>query len=139
LIPSLELSMGKHRLERVNELLQRELGAIINREIHFPDALLTIHQVDVTPDLKHAHVYVSFIGSEKSSKQSISKLASARNHLQYLLSKRVILKYTPQIHFKLDESVVRGTRVISIMNDLDLLPEKESMDADADHPNAENA
>lgn len=131
--------MGKHRLERVNELLQRELGAIINREIHFPDALLTIHQVDVTPDLKHAHVYVSFIGGDKAAKQSIAKLASARNHLQYLLSKRVILKYTPQIHFKLDESVVRGTRVISIMNDLDLLPEKESMDSAADHPNAENA
>ena len=122
--------MGKHRLERVNELIQRELGEIINREIHFPDALLTIHQVDVTPDLKHAHVYVSFIGSDKSSKASISKLAGARSHLQYLLSKRVILKYTPQIHFKLDESVVRGTRVISIMSELDLLPHKEGLETE---------
>jgi ribosome-binding factor A len=122
--------MGKHRLERVNELIQRELGEIINREIHFPDALLTIHQVDVTPDLKHAHVYVSFIGNEKASKASISKLAGARSHLQYLLSKRVILKYTPQIHFKLDESVVRGTRVISIMSELDLLPHKEGLDTE---------
>ena len=120
--------MGKHRLERVNELIQRELGEIINREIPFPDALLTIHQVDVTPDLKHAHVYVSFIGNEKASKTSISKLAGARSHLQYLLSKRVILKYTPQIHFKLDESVVRGTRVINIMSELDLLPQKEGLD-----------
>lgn len=125
--------MGKHRLERVNELIQRELGEIINREIHFPDALLTIHQVDVTPDLKHAHVYVSFIGSDKASKASISKLAGARSHLQYLLSKRVILKYTPQIHFKLDESVVRGTRVISIMSELDLLPQKEGMDGEEPH------
>lgn len=122
--------MGKHRLERVNELLQRELGAIINREIHFPEALLTIHQVDVTPDLKHAHVYVSFIGSDKASKSSISKLAGARSHLQYLLSKRVILKYTPQIHFKLDESVVRGTRVINLMSELDLLPKKEGLDTE---------
>ena len=122
--------MGKHRLERVNELLQRELGAIINREIHFPEALLTIHEVDVTPDLKHAHVYVSFIGSDKASKASISKLAGARSHLQYLLSKRVILKYTPQIHFKLDESVVRGTRVINLMSELDLLPKKEGLDTE---------
>jgi ribosome-binding factor A len=122
--------MGKHRLERVNELIQRELGDIINREVHFPDALLTIHQVDVTPDLKHAHVYVSFIGTEKASKTSISKLAGARSHLQYLLSKRVILKYTPQIHFKLDESVVRGTRVINIMSELDLLPKKEGVDTE---------
>ena len=125
--------MGKHRLERVNELIQRELGEIINREIHFPDALLTIHQVDVTPDLKHAHVYISFIGNEKACKTSISKLAGARSHLQYLLSKRVILKYTPQIHFKLDESVVRGTRVISIMSELDLLPPKEGMDSEESH------
>jgi ribosome-binding factor A len=106
------------------------LGAIINREIHFPEALLTIHQVDVTPDLKHAHVYVSFIGSDKASKASISKLAGARSHLQYLLSKRVILKYTPQIHFKLDESVVRGTRVINLMSELDLLPKKEGLDTE---------
>ncbi len=46
----------KHRLLRVNELLKRELSGIITRELNFEGALVTLNQVDVTPDLKHAHV-----------------------------------------------------------------------------------
>ena len=46
----------KHRLLRVNELLKRELSTIITREITFAGVLVTVNQVDVTPDLKHAHL-----------------------------------------------------------------------------------
>ena len=45
----------KHRLERVNELLKRELGELLGREVSFEAALVTVQQVDITPDLKHAH------------------------------------------------------------------------------------
>ena len=54
----------KHRLLRVNELLKRELSTIITREMTFENVLVTVNQVDVTPDLKSAHVYVSVLGSE---------------------------------------------------------------------------
>ena len=54
----------KHRLLRVNELLKRELSSIITREISFDGALVTLNQVDVTPDLKHAHAYISVLGKE---------------------------------------------------------------------------
>ena len=54
----------KHRLLRVNELLKRELSTIITREITFDGVLVTVNQVDVTPDLKHAHAYVSVLGKE---------------------------------------------------------------------------
>src|SRR5258707_2670345 len=105
----------KHRLERVNELLKRELGDLLSREVSFEAALVTVQQVDVTPDLKHAHVFVSVIGSEAEAKGAMSALHAARSTLQRLLSKRVILKYTPHLHFKLDDSIVRGTRIISIL------------------------
>ncbi|MGZ4986037.1 MAG: ribosome-binding factor A, partial [Chthoniobacterales bacterium] len=49
----------KHRLLRVNEVVKRELSTIITREMTFEDVLVTLHQVDVTPDLKNAHVFVS--------------------------------------------------------------------------------
>ena len=52
----------KHRLPRVNELIKRELGELFTRELSFPAKLVTIQEVDVTPDLKHAHVFVSIIG-----------------------------------------------------------------------------
>ena len=66
----------KHRQLRVNELVKRELSAIIAREITFEGALVTINSVDVTPDLKNAHVFVSVLGSATRA-SVIDKLRSA--------------------------------------------------------------
>lgn len=116
----------KHRLERVNELIKRELGELINREVTFEATLVTVQQVDITPDLKHAHVFVSVMGNEAQTRAALSKLHDSRSHLQHLLSKRVILKYTPHLHFKIDDSIERGTRVISILEEIDLPPDEPS-------------
>ena len=113
----------KHRLERVNELLKRELGDLLTREVSFEAALVTVQQVDITPDLKHAHVFVSVIGSDDQARASMAKLHDNRKSLQHLLSKRVVLKYTPQLHFKLDDSIVRGTRIISILEQIEIPPD----------------
>jgi ribosome-binding factor A len=114
----------KHRLERVNELIKRELGDLINREVAFQAALVTLQSVDVTPDLKHAHVFVSVMGSEDQAKAAMAALHDSRTNLQRLLAKRVILKYTPHLHFKLDESIERGTRVISILSEIEIPPDE---------------
>src|SRR5438105_3156252 len=58
----------KHRMLRVNELLKRELSGIIAREMSFEGALVTINHVDVSADLKNAHVYVSVLGSDLGKK-----------------------------------------------------------------------
>jgi ribosome-binding factor A len=121
----------KHRLERVNELMRRELGELINREVSFNAALVTVQQVDVTPDLKHAHVFISVIGSPEQSHEALAKLHAARATLQHLMSKRVVLKYTPHLHFKLDEAIERGTRVINILEEIDLPPDEPTEGPDA--------
>jgi len=108
----------KHRLLRVNELVKRELSGIIAREISFESAIVTINQVDVTPDLKNAHVFVSVLGAETPA-NVISKLEEHRVSLQAELAKHVVLKYTPHLNFHLDNSIERGTRVIEIMRELD--------------------
>jgi len=114
----------KHRLERVNELLKRELSEVIGREIRFNNAIVTIQGVDVTPDLKHAHVFVSILGDETGKQHAMKVLHDKRPDLQQSVSKRVILKYTPHFHFKLDESIERGTRVMQILDELDHPDEK---------------
>lgn len=119
------LSMAKHRLERVNEMLKRELGDLFLRELVFDAQLVTIQQVDVTPDLKNAHVYVSVIGTESQRKGVISLLHTRRPHLQFLLSRRIIIKHTPHLHFKLDSGIERGTRIIHLLDELNLLPPVE--------------
>jgi len=108
----------KHRLLRVNELVKRELSAIITKDISFDSAIVTINHVDVTPNLKSAHVYVSVLGSETPD-SVISKLEEHRVSLQSELARHVVLKYTPHLVFHLDRSIERGTRVIEIMQELD--------------------
>jgi ribosome-binding factor A len=102
----------KHRQKRVNELLRRELSAILTREMTFENALVTINQVDVTPDLKNAHVYVSVLGT---SSTVIAQLEAHRVVLQTELARHVVLKYTPHLNFHLDDSIERGARVIEIL------------------------
>ncbi len=118
----------KHRLERVNELIRRELGELVTRELRFESKLATIQQVDITPDLKHAHVYISFIGTEEEQRKDMASLHSKRPLLQQALSKRVVLKYTPHLHFKIDETVERGSRVLNIMGQLEPLAPEEYED-----------
>jgi ribosome-binding factor A len=120
--------MAKHRLERVNELIKREVGEMLRRDFVFDAPLVTVQQVDSTPDLKHAHVYLSVIGTEAQRHRVIAEVQSKRAPLQYALSRRVIMKYTPQLHFKLDTGIERGTNVIRIMDELNLLPATESLD-----------
>jgi len=108
----------KHRLLRVNELLKRELSALLVREMTFENLLVTVNQVDVTPDLKSAHVYVSVLGSE-GRKDVLPKLEANRAALQADLSKHVVLKYTPHLVFHLDDSIERGARVIEILQQIE--------------------
>ena len=104
---------------RVCELLKRELGTIIVREMKFEAPLVSVRAVDITPDLKQAHVAISAIGTKWQKEQAILQLTEKRQHLQHELSRRVILKYTPHLHFDLDESIERGTRVLSLLDEIE--------------------
>ena len=134
----------KNRIARVRELLQRELGAIIARDHAFPNVLVTINDVDLTPDLKHATVYIGVIGSEHASQHVVDVLNRQHGELQSRVCKRVVLKHTPRFHFRLDHSIERGVRVTSIMETIDRqLAESAARDAAAgeagDHPEREPA
>ena len=106
------------RLLRVRELLKREIGTILSRDYSF-DALVTINDVDVTPDLRKGHVYLGIIGGDGGEQAIVSRLNRDRGNIQKRLAKRVVLKFTPQLSFKTDASVERGVRTISILEELD--------------------
>lgn len=108
-----------YRLDRVCEILKRELGSIIIREISFPVPLVTVSAVDITPDLKQAHIHVTAIGNERQQEQVITILKNNRVLLQNELCKRVVLKNTPHLNFRIDTSIERGSRVLGILDELD--------------------
>jgi len=110
----------KHRLERVNEVIKRELSEIISREVNFgAQTLVTLHAVDITADLRQCHVFVSVIGKTDQRARVLADLEEHRGMLQRELAKRVVLKYTPHLNFRLDDSIERGSRVLEIMQDLE--------------------
>ena len=110
----------KHRLERVNEVIKRELSEIISREINFnAQTLVTVHAVDITADLRQCHVFVSVIGKTDQKTRVLAELEERRGVLQRELARRVVLKYTPHLNFRLDDSIERGSRVLEIMQDLE--------------------
>ena len=106
--------------------MKRELGDLIARELTFTQ-LVTVQDVDITPDLKHAHVYVSVLGDTEGAKSALAKLHDHRKELQALLARRVILKFTPQLHFKLDETIERGSRIIDILQTLDIPSDEQAI------------
>ncbi|MDQ6625270.1 MAG: 30S ribosome-binding factor RbfA [Verrucomicrobiota bacterium] len=123
--------MAKHRLLRVNELVRRQLSMIITRDMHFEDVLVTVNQVDVTPDLKNAHVFVSVLG-KGSAQGVIAQLEANRVVLQQEMAKDVVLKYTPHLTFHLDDSIERGDRVFKILREIEPALDTEEHDEDAE-------
>ena len=107
------------RLERVNELMKRELGAVFERDCRQPGSVLTVHEVAVAPDLRTANVWVGVLGREQHASEAIEKLNRQRGHIQRELYRRVKLKRSPQLLFKLDRSVQRA---VGIIHALDHLP-----------------
>jgi ribosome-binding factor A len=121
----------KHRLLRVNEIVKRELSTIITRDMTFENMLLTVNTVDVTPDLRNAHVFVSVLG-KGNHKAVITKLDENRVVLQGELMKKIVLKYTPHLVFHLDESIERGARVFQILQEIDPVVDENSDDEESD-------
>lgn len=112
--------MPSHRLLRVRELLKREIGEAIRREIPVQQAgLVTVNDVEVAGDLKNAKVYLGLLGTTEQKKTALDMLNKNRTRIQSLVSKTVVLKYTPKLKFLVDESVDRGNRVLKIIEELE--------------------
>ena len=108
------------RVQRVRELLKRQIGETLRREVQSPESgLLSVNDVDLTNDLLTATVYVGIIGSPAQTKQGMELLQKERKRIQGIVGRAVVLKYTPQLRFVLDESVSRGNRVLDILNEIE--------------------
>lgn len=101
------------------EILKRELSTAILREVPSSGGLITVTGVDVSPDLRNATVHVGVLGTSAQRKEALERLEKHRGLLQTECAKRVVLKFTPHLHFSLDESLERGARVIDILSQLD--------------------
>jgi len=112
--------MPSHRVLRVRELLKREIGEAIRRELPVEHAgLISVNDVDLSGDLRLATVFISILGSPEQQRTGIAQLHKNRTRIQGLIAKAVILKYTPQLRFVVDDSIARGNRVLDIIAELE--------------------
>ncbi len=112
--------MASLRLQRVRELLKREIGEAIRREFHVSEAgLITVNDVDLAGDLKSATVFISILGNPDQQKRGFQLLNEHRIRLQGFIGRAVVLKYTPKLKFAFDDSIVRGNRVLQIIEELE--------------------
>ncbi len=106
------------RTERVAEQLQRELALILQREIKDPRVgMPTVLAVEVTRDLQHAKVFVSFLGKDEPEEvaQALKVLDKAEGFIRTTLAGRVRMRVMPQLHFVHDTSVLRGQAMSSLI------------------------
>ena len=95
------------RTDKVNELLRREIGTTIQRDFEFPGTIVTVIEVEVTDDLKEGKVWVGVVGKMAPS-QVLEKLNSRHGLIQSAVARRVVLRNTPRLTFRLDDSAQRG-------------------------------
>jgi ribosome-binding factor A len=103
-------------MRRVDEAVRAVLTDVIARDLKDPRiGFVTVTGVKTSPDLRHARVYVSVLGSEPERDQCMEGLRSAHGYLQARLGSELALKHTPALTFAYDDSVDHGMRITEIL------------------------
>ena len=110
--------MAYKRADRVNALLQRELGTLISEELRDPRiAFTTVTAVEVTDDLRSARVHVSILGDEDAAKSTMAGLEDAKKFLRHQIGERTDLRFVPELTFVPDRSAERAVRIAGLLRE----------------------
>jgi ribosome-binding factor A len=124
--------MQGKRLERVNQLIKEEISTLLHRELKDPRlGFVSVTEVDVTPDLRTAKVYVSVLGSEAQWVSSLEALASARGFIRNWLRRHLDLRAVPELHFRPDRSMEHAARMQVLLAGLPPSPPEADAEEDA--------
>ena len=117
------------RTDRVNQLLREELSALLQRELKDPrvgHGLVSITEVTVSPDLRHATVYISHLGDSKDRDEVLRGLSAAARFLHTELMHRLKMRAVPELLFRFDPSIERGARLATLINEVSAEPGHET-------------
>ena len=104
------------RMRRLDELLRQEIARLISEEVRDPRVgFTTVMDARVSPDLRHARVYVSVLGDAAEKEAAVEALRRARGFLRGRLGSIVEMRYLPELEFELDRSLERVSRIEEIL------------------------
>ncbi|PWK12667.1 30S ribosome-binding factor RbfA [Tumebacillus permanentifrigoris] len=111
--------MAKIRVSRVGEQIKKEIVDIVRTDVKDPRVgFVTITGVEASGDLQHATVYVSVLGNDETRKGTLEALQKATGFIRAEVGRRIRLRRTPELHFKLDTSLDYSTRIGEVLRDI---------------------
>ncbi len=121
--------MKSVRMERINSEIQKEISYIINNKLRDPmlDTIISVSNVEVTPDLAEAKVFITSFGTKPTS-EIVARIKGAGSFIRGELTKRINLRITPRLNFFEDESTEYANKIDDILKTI-------SYSTKADEPN----
>src|SRR6267143_668680 len=114
-----EMKRRSHRPERVSEMIRQAVGAFLTGDVRDPRiGFVTVTGVEVSPDLTHANIRVSVMGTDEEKEKSLEGLGSAARYLRAQLSQELRLRTSPELHFHLDRGIEHAQRIDRVLKEL---------------------
>lgn len=112
------------RSERLEDQIRADISEMLQREMTDPrltttNVLISITDVDLTEDLRYARVYVSILGGDEETRAAFSAIRHAAGFIRRELSRRLALRFVPELSFQLDPSVARGAHVLELIKQIE--------------------
>ena len=107
-----------HRVERVNQLIRKELSELLERQVKDPrlGSYVSVNEVSTSPDLKHARVFVSTFDNNVERERVLDGLKAASGFFRSELGNRLKLRYAPELNFSWDDSIERGAHLNQLID-----------------------
>ena len=118
------------RIEKLSALLKREISELIVngvRDERIHQAMITITAVEVSGDLQHAKIFISLFGEEKKKSQVLLGLEEAKGFIRAELARRLQMRRSPELVFKIDKGMTKGPGVLDLLNTLQLERKNKDM------------
>lgn len=112
--------VAKQRTDRLNSLLKEVISDVIRKDVRNPhvNELITVTRVEITKDLHYAKVFISVIGNETEKLETVKALQTAAGFIAVTASKKVVMRYFPELTFKLDDSVDKHMRIEKLLGEI---------------------
>jgi len=109
--------MASQRIERVQKLLRAEISSVLQRKLKDPRVgMVTVTEVDASPDLKTARVFFSVLKEDESEAEALAGLKSAAGFIRSELMRVLHLRPMPVLEFELDRSLARGAHTLDLLD-----------------------
>ncbi len=109
--------MSSDRARKVGEQIKRGIGELIQRELRDPRLQwVTVTAVQVTPDFSHATLYFTVLGGVEDLDQTLKALQKSEGYMRTKLGKLLKMRIVPQLHFKHDDSIERGSYMETLID-----------------------